>query len=407
MTPTHRRRPNLGVWLLFSTAALAACSTDSSTPTTDSFTRAPAFEAEHPADAAKRRRMSGTVPSVDPSLLAAVDARDRRRAGTAYRPASSDPAVVEIDRASLLGRAYSIPVAYRRITLIALPDGEQITNMAYDPNQFLAEVGSQGSRATVALTPKQPGARSDLTVLTDAEGPPYLFNLAMRKSTAGAVRLVDITGGSAATANSAPPSSAALEPPPRPFGAYSRLQLGVAGEDSTWPAWAPINAWADASKLVVTFQTPLPELPALFAGRTGEQQVTYRTVNEPRANRLHLVTQRRVTEAELRLDGRIVTLTDSGSVGTPAPPVPVAAGGLPPVTDVIRQAGTLAPAGGAPPVTVIVLPQGAALPPELTPYLPPAGKATQPPTPVAHPAAKKRPAAERRAATPPTGAGES
>jgi hypothetical protein len=107
---------------------------------------------------------------------------------------------------------------------------------------------------------------------------------------------------------------------PLPRGQFDRLHLQAA-EDGELPAWAPVEAWADALHLVVRFRSPLPVLPGLYAGQEGEQLVSYRV--ERTDDAVYLVTSRRVTEAELRLDAEIVRITatppdESWLIGSPA-----------------------------------------------------------------------------------------
>jgi hypothetical protein len=79
-----------------------------------------------------------------------------------------------------------------------------------------------------------------------------------------------------------------------------------------------VEVWADATKLVARFAAPLPLLPGLYAGREGEQVVNYRVQRSP--GYVTLVTDRRVTAAELRLGREVVRISAP-------PPGQVAAGG--------------------------------------------------------------------------------
>ena len=118
-------------------------------------------------------------------------------------------------------------------------------------------------------------------------------------------------------------------------------------EGGPLPAWAPAEAWADSAKMVVRFDGPLPVLPTLFAGRAGEQVVSYRSIASGR--QVYLVTSRRVTEAELRLGAERVRLTvdpDAVKAGAAADPAEGADAWRPAAGPVTWQA----PPSATPPV---------------------------------------------------------
>ena len=114
-----------------------------------------------------------------------------------------------------------------------------------------------------------------------------------------------------------------------------------------------MEAWADAEQLVIRFKAPLPVLPGLYAGQKGEQVVNYRV--ERTEDAIYMVTSRRVTEAELRLDTEIVQITARPADGlSPAAILPNedeawrAAGLLPaPATDELPPPLAALDSGGA------------------------------------------------------------
>ncbi len=166
----------------------------------------------------------------------------------------------------------------------------------------------------------------------------YSFDLKVNRAVA--LNLVDV-----ARAQELPAVAGGM---PQPQGDFTRLVLAEP-EGGPLPAWAPAEAWADRVKLVVRFHGPLPQLPALFAGQEGEQMVSYRSLRD--ASGLYLVTDRRVTEAELRLDAERVRLTvDPAAVasGSAADPAKGADGW--------RGARALPAEGGGNNVAVVVVP---------------------------------------------------
>ena len=156
--------------------------------------------------------------------------------------------------------------------------------------------------------PRTPGARGNLQLVTTAG-----FNgFDLRAGSQVALNLVDVARKEPAPARTAAEA-------PQPQGDFTRL--APVREGGPLPAWAPAEAWADSYKMVVRFDGPLPVLPTLLAGRKGEQVVSYRSRTDGRE--VYLVTDRRVTEAELRLGSESVRLTvDPGAVaaGTAADP---------------------------------------------------------------------------------------
>lgn len=190
---------------------------------------------------------------------------------------------------------YQLPVRMSRLTLLLVPEGESVNKaLGGDVDGFVVEGAYAENRAAIAITPLLPGRRTNLVVTTT--GGAYNFML-QSQETGGWMSRVDLR-------RAAPPRPVSF--PLAPAGEYERLAVSSPnGEDL--PAWAPVEVWADATKLVVRFAEPLPLLPGLYAGRAGEQVVSYRVQRVP--GYVLLVTDRRVTEAELRLDREAVRLT--------------------------------------------------------------------------------------------------
>lgn len=210
---------------------------------------------------------------------------------------------------------YQIPVAPLEPTILLLPVGESLTSGIVGSSDDLSvQAGATGQRATVALMPNcaAPGSKRfgaeaakplapcmdrslQAAVITD--GGVYTVQLQVRDGRA--MPVVEI--------NHAPPGRSedpAAGRPPQPVGAREALLVKARSEP---PApWMPTDVWADQEKLVIGFAEPPPTLPALFVGKQGEQTVSYQVLEAGPA--LWLVTNRRVTEAELRLGEEIVRI---------------------------------------------------------------------------------------------------
>lgn len=192
-------------------------------------------------------------------------------------------------------RIYQVPTRAGRVSTILLPPGQKFNAaMGGNVEGFLINVAYAGPRPVVSILPRLGGASGNLQVAT-TDGI-YLFDLVPRR---GSIDLVDIGEREAAPATA--------DQTPQPEGDFTRLTFKTP-DGRAMPAWAPVEAWADSVKMVVRFQGPLPVMPALFAGQKGEQIVSYRTLAGPT-----LVTSRRVTEGELRLDQEVLRITVDGA----------------------------------------------------------------------------------------------
>jgi len=204
------------------------------------------------------------------------------------------------------------------VTTILLPPGERFNGaVGGDVERFLINVTYAGPRPAVSILPREAGARGNLQLVTT--GGFYSFDLSTGARVA--LNLVDVARSDAAPAFGANATTArGGSAMPQPEGDFTRLAL--VRRDGPLPAWAPAEAWADSRKMVVRFDGPLPVLPTLLAGQKGEQVVSYRSVTDGR--QVYLVTDRRVTEAELRLGSESVRLTvdpaavSSGAAADPA-----------------------------------------------------------------------------------------
>jgi hypothetical protein len=278
------------------------------------------------------------LEAAEPTQPAPVKAKPAR----SYGPAIVRPTPDTMNGATWViedfdqSRIYQVPVQTGRVTTLRLPSGEKF-NAAVGGNveAFLVNVSYAGVSPAVSIVPREPGARSNLQLTTTGDVI-YSFDLV----TGGrGVNLVEVRRPELATA-----THGAAEQSLTPQGDYTRLNLGTP-DGRQLPAWAPGEAWADSDKLVIRFPPgPLPVLPALFAGQQGEQIVSYRTVIDQGATTL--VTRRRVTEAQLRLDQEVVTITAAEAAQDDNP-------------HGWRQAGTLPPAApqaASSPVNVYVMP---------------------------------------------------
>lgn len=323
----------LSIVLLMGTA-LAACSSNTSVPTTPTFSAARFV----PQVAAQTRSRASTMQP--------VRSGGGQRGVKAVEMANLN-AVIEPDSGSMRGGTWFIDAAdqtriYRvftkpnHVTTVLLPPGERFNGaVGGDVESFLINVAYAGPRPAVSILPRSASARGNLQLVTT--GGFYSFDLKVMKLTA--LNLVDVDRQQEAST-----STSAM---PQPEGDFTRLSL-VPVDDKV-PAWAPVEAWADSYKLVVRFNDPLPQLPSLFAGQQGEQMVNYRSLRD--AGSIYLVTDRRVTEAELRLDKEKLRLT--------VDPAAVASGSTASAGESWQGAAALPAEAGGNNVAVLVMPGAA------------------------------------------------
>ena len=300
-------RGSLGSWILLPVGLLGACASYSGVRTTPTFTPARLVEAPRPTVAGAALTLDGPPATSQrpPRLARLVGAR---AVNQATRQATVEPSDVAMQGAAWIieatdeARIYRVPTRLERVTTILLPEGEQINKIAGgDVGGFLVEGSYAGARPAISILPAWPDAGTNITVSTT--GGLYGFELQVYRQSWTPV--VDVRRA----------ESAALSrrfDVPVPQGQFDRLRL-LAPDEEPLPAWAPVEAWADARRLVVRFRAPLPVLPGLYAGQEGEQLVSYHSLRTSDA--VYLVTSRRVTEAELRLDTEVVRITGLPSDG--------------------------------------------------------------------------------------------
>lgn len=374
---------------LLLTAAVAACTAQSGVETTPTFA---------PARLVPQVMTPTPVPGLPPTPARPARRLSGRDGATvvsrANRSATVDPDESTMEGATWViddvasSSIYRVRTATGRVTTILLPPGERFNGaVGGDVENFLINVAYAGPRPAVSILPRSRAARGNLQLVTT--GGFYSFDLLVNEWVA--MNLVDV-GREGAT-----PRAAASDLP-QPQGDFTRL--APVADDTPRPAWAPAEAWADSTKMVIRFNGPLPTLPTLFAGQQGEQLVSYRSRSD--GQQVYLITSRRVTEAELRLGDEKVRLTvDADAIGSgaaadpaqgasgwrPAEPVPPpsAATGSPvllmvqppPAAPATAPAPPSSP-GTVPGGTILPQPAGAAPPPALQAPEPVAPPARQP-----------------------------
>ena len=337
---------------LLAATSLAACTVNSGLETTPTFAPAryvpevvavPPAPPPDPAPSRHRRsRHDGAAIVAEATRRATVDPDESTMQGATWVIDDVQPSAI-----------YRVRTALNRVTTILLPPGERFNGaVGGDVEHFLINVAYAGPRPAVSILPRTREAKGNLQLVTT--GGFYSFDLLVNEQVA--VNLVDVmrAGDGPRTVPSALP---------QPEGDFTRL--ASVAEGGPLPAWAPAEAWADSTKMVVRFNGPLPTLPALFAGHQGEQLVSYRSERE--GQQVYLITSRRVTEAELRLGSERLRLTvdpDAVRSGTAADPAQGAGGW--------RPAQALEAPAPSPMVLLVQPPAPSALASAAAPSLPPA-----------------------------------
>lgn len=301
---------------------LAACSTNSGVDTSPDYV---------PARPAER------VPALLPAAQRDVRAprlRGARAVDKALRAVTIQPTDLEIQGNTWIiddvdpRAVYLVPTAPLSPTTILLPPGEGLTSaVSGSTEDFTVGTAQSGDRAAITIMPNCANPKTERFAET-GDTPLVRCMTTTAKATfitSGGVYhflfpVYDWTAVAQVEVNKAPPPATnpyAATRPPFPTAAATPLFIERTGD---WRApWAPIQAYADPDKLVVEFRKPLPQLPGLYVGLEGEAMVNYSTVETPTA--IYLVTDRRVTEAQLRLDDQVITLTAGrGQVEDLSPP---------------------------------------------------------------------------------------
>ncbi|WGF90982.1 TrbG/VirB9 family P-type conjugative transfer protein [Marinivivus vitaminiproducens] len=289
---------------------LAACNTNSGVDTS------PDYVAARPAE---------RVPDLQPAVQREARAprlRGARAVDKALRAVTIQPTDLEIQGNSWIiddvdpRAVYLVPTAPLSPTTILLPPGEALTSaVSGSTEDFTVGTAQSGDRAAITVMPNCANPKTE-RFAEDSDTPLVRCMTVTAKSTfitSGGVYhflfpVYDWTAVALVEVNKAPPPQTnpyAPLRPPFPTAAATPLFIERTG---AWRApWAPIQAYADPDKLVIEFRKPVGQLPGLFVGLQGEAMVNYYTIDTPTA--LYLVTNRRVTEAQLRLDDQVITLT--------------------------------------------------------------------------------------------------
>lgn len=288
---------------LLATAALTGCGSYSGVATTPTFAAA-RFVPQLVGQPGSRAGTMAPLGRSAPALRGNPAVASANRGATVVPDSASMRGGTWLIDAVDPSRIYQLPLKPHHVTTVLLPPGERFNGaVGGDVDSFLINVAYAGPRPAVSVLPRTGTAKGNLQLVTT--GGFYSFDLKVNRAVA--LNLVDV-----ARAQELP--AAATGGMPQPQGDFTRLALAEP-EGGPLPAWAPAEVWADSVKMVVRFDGPLPQLPALFAGQEGEQMVSYRRLQG--AGGLYLVTDRRVTEAELRLDAERVRLTvDPAAVGS-------------------------------------------------------------------------------------------
>ena len=347
---------NRRVTAMLAGSMLVGCTTNSGVTTTPTFAAARYLP---PSPGASQERPPRTSAAPSPATAPRPVAASTVHRGAKAVSAANLGATIEPDSRSMRGaswyiddadqtRIYRIATAPGRVTTILLPPGERFNGaVGGDVEGFLINVTYAGPRPAVSILPRSGQGRGNLQLVTT--GGFYSFELQVNRSTA--LNLVDIGDQPATSARPA----AGL---PQPEGDFTRLALLPVAE-APLPAWAPTEAWADSFKMVVRFDAPLPVLPALLAGQRGEQLITYRS--EAVGPYVLLLTSRRVTEAELRLDSERIRITiDPAAMTAGTAAGPGATGWRPAAT--LPDAVPTTPLPAQPSLSVLVLPPANPMP---------------------------------------------
>ncbi|WGF91082.1 TrbG/VirB9 family P-type conjugative transfer protein [Marinivivus vitaminiproducens] len=289
---------------------LAACNTNSGVDTSPDYVPARPAERVPQLESAVQRearapRLRG-ARAVDKALRAVtIQPTDLAIQGNTWIIDDVDPRSV-----------YLVPTAPLSPTTILLPLGEALTSaVSGSTEDFTVGTAQSGDRAAITIMPNCANPKTE-RFAEDGDTPLVRCMTATAKSTfitSGGVYhflfpVYDWTAVAQVEVNKAPPPPTnpyGTTRPPFPSAAATPLFIERTG---AWRApWAPVQAYADPDKLVIEFRKPVSQLPGLYVGLEGEAMVNYRTIDTPSA--LYLVTDRRVTEAELRIDDQVVTLT--------------------------------------------------------------------------------------------------
>jgi hypothetical protein len=294
---------------------LAGCSS-TGVPTSQTYVpanliKAPTVELAPPATPALSARLRGAAAIEAGRKGSVIVPTERDVEGVVWRVADISPLKV-----------YRVPTAPLAPTTILLPATEMLSNaVSGSTGDFTISTAVSGNRAAVTVMPNCANPKSQRfdtvgTIESPEEKPPLQpCSVGIARATfltSGGVynfefQVNDYTAVAVVEVNHAPPPKTNVGKPAVPFpdGRADPLRLTNIGKDAA--PWMPLQAWADPYKLVVSFAAPLPTWPALYAGKKGEQVVNYRVIEAGAA--VYFVTDRRVTEAQLRIEDEVVQIT--------------------------------------------------------------------------------------------------
>lgn len=271
------------VALLAGVAAGTGCTVNTGVKATPTFVAARQVPAAPVKPAAKRVEVAGGSSMTEDPTPAAMQ-------GAAWVIANHEPRKV-----------YRVPVQAGHVTAIKMPPGERFNAATFaDMDMLLINPSYAESSVVVSLLPRDYGVRGNLQITTT--GGLYLWDLVERRKP---LDLVEVFHGDEDGETAA---AGATRQGVWPEGEQTTLNL-TTPDGRAMPAWKPAEAWADSYKLVIRFNGPLPTLPALFAGQQGEQMVSYSTSVDPATGDPLIITNRRVTEGQLRLDQEVVVIS--------------------------------------------------------------------------------------------------
>ena len=250
---------------LLAATSLAACTATPGSETTPTF--APARYVPEVVEVHLRhRRRTLLLPAIAGPGTTVRRSSPRPRGGPPSIPTSTMQGATWVIDDVQPSAIYRVRTALNRVTTTPAAGRALQRCRGRDVEHFLINVAYAGPRPAVSILPRTREAKGNLQLVTT--GGFYSFDLLVNEQVA--VNLVDVmrAGDGPRTEPSALP---------QPEGDFTRL-ASVAG--GPLPSWAPAEAWADSTKMVVRFNGPLPTLPALFAGHQGEQLVSYRSEQE-------------------------------------------------------------------------------------------------------------------------------
>lgn len=291
---------------------LAGCGSSTGVRTSPDFTAAnlvplPPELAPATIEPPKPTKMRGVNAIARAQAGVLVQAEDRDIEGNTWIIRDVDPRKV-----------YVIPVAPLSPTTILLPVGESLTqSVSGSTKDFTIAPAVTGDRAAVTIMPncaspntERWGEEAEVPMVKCLTGRARATFLTSAMPYTVEFQVYDYTAAQIVEINHAdpPPTNLGRSRVPVPRGPAQALTITPVGD---WaPAWQPLSAYADQTKMVIQFGAPLPALPALWAGGLGDTTpavINYSVVET--TSSVYFVTDRRVTEAELRIGDQRVRIS--------------------------------------------------------------------------------------------------